>query len=89
MVTPADAFACAPPSRQRQSQAASRRRALDRGGAARVAAYDVNDDRLTLWSSTQLAHEVRAFLMKMLRLDEKPASRRSAGRRRRLSAPNS
>src|SRR6516164_5611783 len=35
-----------------------------------VAAYDVNEDRLTLWSSTQLAHEVRAFLMTMLRLDE-------------------
>src|SRR5262249_3131362 len=39
-------------------------------GRGAVATYDVNDDRLTLWSSTQLAHEVRAFLMTMLRLDE-------------------
>ena len=29
-----------------------------------------NEDRLTLWSSTQLAHEVRAFLMLLLGLDE-------------------
>ena len=39
-------------------------------GRGALAAYDVNEDRLTLWSSTQLAHEVRAFLMTMLRLDE-------------------
>jgi aerobic carbon-monoxide dehydrogenase large subunit len=39
-------------------------------GRGAVATYDVNEDRLTLWSSTQLAHEVRGFLMKMLRLDE-------------------
>src|SRR5712691_11449224 len=39
-------------------------------GRGALAAYDVNEDRLTLWSSTQLAHEVRGFLMKMLRLDE-------------------
>ena len=38
--------------------------------AARSRVYDVNEDRLTLWSSTQLAHEVRAFLMRLLRLDE-------------------
>ena len=65
----ADAFACAP-------HRASVNLKQHRGGAhsiegrGAVAAYDVNDDRLTLWSSTQLAHEVRAFLMKMLRLDE-------------------
>jgi carbon-monoxide dehydrogenase large subunit len=47
-----------------------------RGGAHSIeargalATYDGNEDRLTLWSSTQLAHEVRAFLMKLLRLDE-------------------
>jgi carbon-monoxide dehydrogenase large subunit len=47
-----------------------------RGGAHSIegrgvlASYDVNDDRLTLWTSTQLAHEVRGFLMSMLRLDE-------------------
>ena len=47
-----------------------------RGGAHSIegrgvlAAYDPNDDRLTVWSSTQLAHEVRAFLMTLLRLDE-------------------
>jgi len=39
-------------------------------GRGAVAVYDANEDRLTLWSSTQLAHEVRAFLMTMLRLDE-------------------
>ena len=39
-------------------------------GRGALAVYDVNEDRLTLWSSTQLAHEVRAFLMKLLRLDE-------------------
>jgi aerobic carbon-monoxide dehydrogenase large subunit len=39
-------------------------------GRGAIAAYDVNEERLTLWSSTQLAHEVRAFLMMLLRLDE-------------------
>ena len=39
-------------------------------GRGALAVYDVNEDRLTLWSSTQLAHEVRAFLMMLLRLDE-------------------
>jgi carbon-monoxide dehydrogenase large subunit len=39
-------------------------------GRGAIAAYDRNEDRLTLWSSTQLAHEVRAFLMMLLRLDE-------------------
>jgi carbon-monoxide dehydrogenase large subunit len=47
-----------------------------RGGAHSIegrgvlASYDTNEDRLTVWSSTQLAHEVRAFLMTLLRLDE-------------------
>ncbi len=39
-------------------------------GRGAVAVYDSNEDRLTLWSSTQLAHEVRAFLMHLLDLDE-------------------
>jgi aerobic carbon-monoxide dehydrogenase large subunit len=39
-------------------------------GRGALAAYDGNEDRLTLWSSTQLAHEMRAFLMTLLRLDE-------------------
>ncbi len=39
-------------------------------GRGALATYDVNEDRLTLWSSTQLAHEVRAFLMTLLRRDE-------------------
>jgi aerobic carbon-monoxide dehydrogenase large subunit len=39
-------------------------------GRGALAVYDANEDRLTLWSSTQLAHEVRGFLMTMLRLDE-------------------
>ncbi len=41
-------------------------------GRGALAVYDVNEDRLTLWSSTQLAHEVRAFLMGLLRRDENP-----------------
>jgi aerobic carbon-monoxide dehydrogenase large subunit len=47
-----------------------------RGGAHSIegrgvlATYDENEERLTVWSSTQLAHEVRAFLMALLRLDE-------------------
>src|SRR4051812_20290106 len=47
-----------------------------RGGAHSIegrgvlAEYDGNEERLTVWSSTQLAHEVRAFLMLLLRLDE-------------------
>jgi aerobic carbon-monoxide dehydrogenase large subunit len=39
-------------------------------GRGAVAIYDANEDRLTLWTSTQLAHEVRAFLMRLLRRDE-------------------
>jgi len=39
-------------------------------GRGAVAVFDTNEDRLTLWSSTQLAHEVRAFLMRLLQLDE-------------------
>ncbi len=39
-------------------------------GRGALAHYDVNEDRLTLWSSTQLAHEVRGFLMRMLDRDE-------------------
>src|SRR5712671_5484922 len=39
-------------------------------GRGVVASYDTNEERLTVWSSTQLAHEVRAFLMLLLRLDE-------------------
>ena len=39
-------------------------------GRGALAAYDGNEERLTLWTSTQLAHEVRGFLMNLLRLDE-------------------
>lgn len=39
-------------------------------GRGALAAYDETEDRLTVWSSTQLAHEARAFLMALLRLDE-------------------
>ncbi len=39
-------------------------------GRGALAAYDANEDRLTLWSSTQLAHELRAFIIRLLRLDE-------------------
>jgi carbon-monoxide dehydrogenase large subunit len=39
-------------------------------GRGALAVFEENEDRLTVWSSTQLAHEVRAFLMALLRLDE-------------------
>ncbi len=65
----ADAFARAP---HRASVGLKQHRggAHSIEGRGALAAYDVNEDRLTLWSSTQLAHEVRAFLMMLLRLDE-------------------
>jgi aerobic carbon-monoxide dehydrogenase large subunit len=39
-------------------------------GRGALAVYDGNEERLTLWSSTQLAHELRAFLVRLLSLDE-------------------
>jgi carbon-monoxide dehydrogenase large subunit len=39
-------------------------------GRGAVAVCDPNEDRLTLWSSTQLAHELRGSLMMLLGLDE-------------------
>jgi carbon-monoxide dehydrogenase large subunit len=39
-------------------------------GRGVLAVFDVNEDLLTVWSSTQLAHEARAALMEMLRRDE-------------------
>src|SRR3984957_449110 len=39
-------------------------------GRGAVAVYDGNEDRLTLWTSTQLAHEARAFLMRLLERGE-------------------
>ena len=47
-----------------------------RGGAhpietrGAVAAYERSEHRLTVWSSTQLAHELRSFMMRMLDLDD-------------------
>jgi carbon-monoxide dehydrogenase large subunit len=47
-----------------------------RGGAHPIecrgvlAHFEPQDDMLTVWSSTQLAHEARFFIMKMLGLDE-------------------
>ena len=35
-----------------------------------IASFDAMSDVLTVWSSTQLAHEARYFIMKMLGLDE-------------------
>jgi aerobic carbon-monoxide dehydrogenase large subunit len=35
-----------------------------------IAHYQPGDDVLTIWNSTQLAHEARFFIMKMLGLDE-------------------
>ena len=61
-------------------EAAPRRLTVDlkqhRGGAhpiegrGLVASYDAVSDLLTVWTSTQLAHEARYFIMKMLGLDE-------------------
>jgi aerobic carbon-monoxide dehydrogenase large subunit len=65
----ASAFARAP-HRARFSLKQHRGGAHSMEGRGAVAIYDANEDRLTLWSSTQLAHEVRAFLMRLLRLDE-------------------
>jgi carbon-monoxide dehydrogenase large subunit len=39
-------------------------------GRGLVATHDAESDLLTVWSSTQLAHEARYFIMKMLKLDE-------------------
>ncbi len=63
------AFARAP-HRTRLSLKQHRGGAHSIEGRGALAVYDANEDRLTLWSSTQLAHEVRAFLMTLLRLDE-------------------
>jgi carbon-monoxide dehydrogenase large subunit len=65
----ADAFARAPRS-LRVSLKQHRGGAHSIEGRGALAVYDGNEDRLTLWSSTQLAHEVRAFLMMLLRRDE-------------------
>jgi aerobic carbon-monoxide dehydrogenase large subunit len=65
----AGAFARAP-HRARVSLKQHRGGAHSMEGRGAVAVYDTNEDRLTLWTSTQLAHEVRAFLMRLLRLDE-------------------
>jgi aerobic carbon-monoxide dehydrogenase large subunit len=64
-----DAFARAP-RRASVSLKQHRGGAHSIEGRGALAAYDGNEDRLTLWSSTQLAHEMRAFLMTLLRLDE-------------------
>lgn len=39
-------------------------------GRGVLATYEENEDVLTVWSSTQLAHEARGALMEMLRRDE-------------------
>ena len=39
-------------------------------GRGALATYDANEDRLTLWTSTQLAHEVRGVPDDAARLDE-------------------
>jgi carbon-monoxide dehydrogenase large subunit len=61
-------------------EAAPRRLTIDlkqhRGGAHPIegrgllASHDAEGDLLTVWTSTQLAHEARYFIMKMLGLDE-------------------
>ncbi|MEX2453469.1 MAG: xanthine dehydrogenase family protein molybdopterin-binding subunit [Rhodospirillaceae bacterium] len=39
-------------------------------GRGAVARYDALDDRLTLWTSTQMSHEVRAAVVQVLGIDE-------------------
>ncbi|MGB6537961.1 MAG: xanthine dehydrogenase family protein molybdopterin-binding subunit [Xanthobacteraceae bacterium] len=63
------AFARAP-HRARISLKQHRGGAHSLEGRGAAAVYDENEERLTVWSSTQLAHEARAFLMRLLRLDE-------------------
>ena len=53
-------------------------------GRGALAAYDVNEDRLTLWSSTQLAHEVRSFPDAHAAPRREPAPRGGARRRWRF-----
>ena len=53
-------------------------------GRGALAIFDANEDRLTLWSSTQLAHEVRAFADGAAAPRREQAARGRAGRRRRL-----
>src|SRR5215471_5018825 len=52
------------PSRQRRGGA----HPIETRGV--LASHDAESDLLTVWSSTQLAHEARYFVMKMLGLDE-------------------
>ena len=40
-------------------------------GRAVVARYEPLDDRLTVWSSTQMSHELRSVLVKLLNSDER------------------
>ena len=39
-------------------------------GRGAVARYDRQDDKLTLWSSTQMSHEVRSAIVQVLGIDE-------------------
>lgn len=79
----AAAFARAP-HRARVNLKQHRGGAHSMEGRGAVAVLDTNEDRLTLWTSTQLAHEVRAFLMRLLRLDENQILRGRTRCRRRL-----
>ncbi len=79
----AAAFARAP-HRAKVSLKQHRGGAHSMEGRGAVAVLDTNEDRLTLWTSTQLAHEVRAFLMRLLQLDENQDPRRRARCRRRF-----
>ena len=45
-------------------------------GRAVVARYDALDDRMTVWSSTQMSHETRSVLVNMLGLGREPGPRR-------------
>ena len=62
----AAAFARAPHTARAQLSSSTAAAHISIEGRGAVAVYDANEDRLTLWTSTQLAHEVRAFLMRLL-----------------------
>ena len=66
----ADAAVAAAPHRLTVSLKQHRGGAHPIEGRGLVASFDAANDLLTVWSSTQLAHEARYFIMKLLGLDE-------------------
>ena len=66
----ADAAVAAAPRRLTVSLKQHRGGAHPIEGRGLIASFDAPNDLLTVWNSTQLAHEARYFIMKLLGLDE-------------------